>query len=117
AGLETGSTPAIDVPTLAKRLKAGEVRLLDVREDDEWQQGHVEGSRHVPYYELGENAPSKIDDALDGKPLAVACSAGNRSSIAASLLQRDNVENLIHVTDGGVADLEAEGIELVAEEG
>ncbi len=45
--------------------------------------------------------------------LAIACSVGNRSSIAASLLARAGVENIVHVTDGGVADLADEGIELV----
>jgi len=44
-GVET--TPAIDVPTLAQRLEKGEVVLLDVREDDEWQEGHVAGSIHT----------------------------------------------------------------------
>ena len=113
AGLDTDSTPAIDVAMLAKRLKADEVILLDVREDDEWNEGHVAGSLHVPYYELRDGAPDELNAALDGKPLAVACSAGNRSSIAVSLLQRSGVENLIHVADGGVADLAGEQIELV----
>ena len=45
--------------------------------------------------------------------MAVACSVGNRSSIAASLLQRSGLEDLIHVADGGVGDLKEEGIPLV----
>ncbi|HUZ82974.1 MAG TPA: MBL fold metallo-hydrolase [Gaiellaceae bacterium] len=116
AGFETGSTSAIDVPTLAERLQAGEVTLLDVREDDEWQEGHVAGSHHVPYHELRDHARRRVERALDGKPLAVACSAGNRSSIATSLLRRDGVDNVIHVADGGVADLAEHGIQLVQTE-
>src|SRR5207247_8660916 len=42
--LETRSTPALDAKGLAERLWSGNAVLLDVREDDEWQQGHVEGS-------------------------------------------------------------------------
>jgi hydroxyacylglutathione hydrolase len=109
AGLETASTPAIDVHELAERLKDESVALLDVREDDEWAEGHVEGSVHVPYYELSNGLP----DLSNRKPLAVACSVGNRSSIAASLLRRAGVENVIHVADGGVTDLAEEGIRLV----
>jgi rhodanese-related sulfurtransferase len=45
--------------------------------------------------------------------VAVACSAGNRSSIAVSLLKRAGVENVVHVADGGIADLPQQGIELV----
>jgi glyoxylase-like metal-dependent hydrolase (beta-lactamase superfamily II)/rhodanese-related sulfurtransferase len=111
AGFEIGSTPAIDVPGLAERLRAGDVRLLDVREQDEWEEGHVEGSLHVPYHELRDEIPAEV--RANGKPIAVACSIGNRSSIAASLLKRAGVDDLVHVSDGGVADLAGEGIELV----
>jgi hydroxyacylglutathione hydrolase len=110
AGLETSSTQVIDVPELAKRWQRGDVALLDVREDDEWEDGHVEGSIHIPYHELRDGLPNELGN---GKPLAVACSVGNRSSIAASLLQRSGLEDLIHVADGGVADLKEEGIPLV----
>jgi glyoxylase-like metal-dependent hydrolase (beta-lactamase superfamily II)/rhodanese-related sulfurtransferase len=102
AGLETASTPAIDPAELARRLAAGDVMLLDVREDDEWDEGHVDGSQHVPYHELRDGVPAGVPrDAA----VAVACSAGNRSSLAASLLRRAGLENVIHVTDGGVQDL------------
>jgi glyoxylase-like metal-dependent hydrolase (beta-lactamase superfamily II)/rhodanese-related sulfurtransferase len=109
ARLDTESTPAIDVHELAQRLKEESVALLDVREDDEWAEGHVEGSVHVPYHELRDGLP----ELPNGKPLAVVCSVGNRSSIAASLLRRAGVENVIHVADGGVTDLAEEGIRLV----
>jgi glyoxylase-like metal-dependent hydrolase (beta-lactamase superfamily II)/rhodanese-related sulfurtransferase len=112
AGLPTGSTPAIDVPQLAERLRRADVALLDVREDDEWEEGHVAGSLHVPYHDLRDGVPDEVR-AANGKPLAVACSVGNRSSIAVSLLRRAGVENVIHVADGGIADLREEGIELV----
>jgi hydroxyacylglutathione hydrolase len=110
AGLETASTQAIDVHELAERLRQDDVALLDVRDDEEWQEGHVEGSVHIPYHELLDGLPGDIQD---GKPLVVACSVGNRSSIAASLLRRAGIEDVIHVADGGVADLKEEGIPLV----
>jgi hydroxyacylglutathione hydrolase len=113
AGLETASTPAIDVRELAERIRCEDVSLLDVREDDEWEEGHVEGSVHVPYHDLRGKVPAGLCLTERGRVLAVACSVGNRSSIAASLLKRAGVEDLIHVADGGVADLEEEGIPLV----
>ena len=115
AGLDTDSTPAIDVSTLAERLEADDVTLLDVREQDEWAEGHVPGSLHVAYHELRQGAPHELQAARNGTPLAVACSAGNRAAIAVSLLKRHGVGNLIHVTDGGVADLADHGIDLVEE--
>jgi hydroxyacylglutathione hydrolase len=110
AGRPTESTRTIDIGGLADRLRSGDVVLLDVREGDEWAEGHVEGSVHVPYHDLRDGPP---DLPSNGKPLAVACSVGNRSSIAVSLLRRAGLDDLIHVTDGGIADLEREGIALV----
>jgi hydroxyacylglutathione hydrolase len=112
AGLAIGTTPAIDIPELAERLHRDEVTLLDVREDDEWEEGHVGGSLHVPYHDLREGVPKGLRVA-DGKSLAVACSAGNRSSIAVSLLRRAGLEDVVHVADGGIEDLRGQGIDLV----
>ena len=95
------STPALDPAGAAELLRRGEATLLDVREDDEWEEGHVEGSVHVPYHELRDGLPDLPRD----RPLAVACSAGNRSSLAASLLRRRGIDDVLHVADGGVQDL------------
>jgi hydroxyacylglutathione hydrolase len=108
-GVET--TPAIDVPTLAERLKNEDVVLLDVREDDEWEAGHVEGSIHAPYRTLRERVPEEVRGT--DKPIAVACSGGIRSALAASLLKRSGIEDVMHVADGGVPMLSKEGIEVV----
>ena len=60
AGLSTGSTPAIDVAELAERLRGEDVRLLDVRDEDEWEEGHVAGSRHLPYHDLRDGIPADL---------------------------------------------------------
>ncbi len=112
SGRPIETTLSIDVPELAERLRAGEVDLLDVREDDEWRAGHVPGSLHVPYHDLAGDLPRELA-ARNGRPLAVACSAGNRSSLAVSLLGRRGVPNLVHVADGSVEDLRGLGVELV----
>jgi rhodanese-related sulfurtransferase len=109
AGLPVESTPALDIPGLAERLRRDDVLLLDVREEDEWEEGHVAGSMHVPYHDLVDGVPAQL---RNGRDVAVACSTGNRSAIAASILRRAGLDNVVHVTDGGVADLSAEGVEL-----
>jgi hydroxyacylglutathione hydrolase len=115
AGFPVESTPALDIPGLARELRAGRVRLLDVRDDDEWRAGHVEGSLHVAWHEL-RDGPSADMGAGGGATLAVACSAGNRSALAVSLLRRAGVENVVHVADGGIQELPGHGVELVGEE-
>ena len=109
AGLDVGATAALDAHSLVARIRAGDVVLVDVRERDEWESGHVVGSFHVPYHELRDGLPAEL---RNGKTVAVACSAGNRSSIAASLLKRAGLEDVVHVADGGIADLAAEGLDL-----
>jgi glyoxylase-like metal-dependent hydrolase (beta-lactamase superfamily II)/rhodanese-related sulfurtransferase len=111
AKLEVETTPALDVPGLAERIKKEEVVVLDVRDEAEWEAGHVEGSIHVPYHQLREEIPDEVRNAAG--PLAVACSGGIRSSLAASLLKRAGIQNVEHVADGGVPGLEGEGIGLV----
>jgi hydroxyacylglutathione hydrolase len=111
AGLPVETTPVLDISGLAERLGDEEFLLLDVREDEEWQQGHVAGSVHVPYHDLVDGVPAEL---RNGRQIAVACSAGNRSSIAASLLRRSGVPNVVHVADGGIQDLPRSGVDLVS---
>jgi glyoxylase-like metal-dependent hydrolase (beta-lactamase superfamily II)/rhodanese-related sulfurtransferase len=111
ADLPIQVTEAIGIEELARRLKDGGVKLLDVREDDEWEKGHVDGSIHVPYHELRDGPTDEVRAA--DRPLAVACTAGNRSSIAASLLRRAGIHDLVHVAEGSVTRLPRHGIELV----
>jgi hydroxyacylglutathione hydrolase len=111
AGEEVATTPALGVEGLAQRLDGDAVALLDVREDDEWRAGHVAGSIHIPYHGLRQGQGGKLDD--ESRPLAIACSGGIRSALAASMLERAGAGNVIHVADGGIPQLPALGIELV----
>ena len=43
------------------------------------------------------------------RPVAVMCGSGQRSAVAASLLQRHGVRDVIHVVDGGVPLWERSG--------
>jgi rhodanese-related sulfurtransferase len=99
----TDSIERIDVDGLHTRVDS--VQVLDVRERDEWEKGHIPGSVHVPYHDL-----HGVPDALDpGRPIAAICSSGQRSAIAASLLARAGAQHVIHVADGGVGTWKAQG--------
>src|ERR687894_53596 len=111
SGLAAQATPALDIPGLAERLRNEEVTVLDVRSRAEWEAGHVDGSLHVPYQQLRDGVPDEVRNA-DG-PLAVVCGSGVRSALAASLLRRSGVDDVLHVADGGVPMLMGQGIGLV----
>jgi hydroxyacylglutathione hydrolase len=80
------------------RERGDELQILDVREQDEWDAGHIEGSVHEPYHDIHE-LPQGIDP---DRPVAVICSSGQRAAVAASLLRRLGAREVLHVVDGGV---------------
>jgi len=89
----------ITVAELHDRWSAAEPpQVLDVREADEWEGGHIPRSVHLPWHDL-DGVPDGIDA---GRPVAAICGSGQRSAVAASLLQRDGAAHVIHVADGGV---------------
>ena len=99
SGLALESFAVVDVAGLADLLeRRPEVQVLDVRDDDEWEGGHIPGSLHVPYHDVGR-VPAPFDP---GRPVAVICSTGRRSATAAGLVRRDGALEVIHVTPGGV---------------
>lgn len=73
----------IDVETLADRLAAGGY-LIDVRERNEYEAGHVPGARLVALSALPGSAPG-LDLPRD-RVINVICQSGNRSQKAADLL-------------------------------
>ena len=56
--------------------------LLDVREADEFQSGHIPGALNVPLSRIG------AIDIAKGKPLFVYCLRGTRSRRAVGILRR-----------------------------
>lgn len=75
------SQPDVDLsPDEAlRRHGAGEVQLVDVREDHEVQAGRIAGARHIAMHELAERA-STLDPA---RPVVFYCRLGARSAMAA----------------------------------
>ena len=83
-------------------IKPGEVaadlanlQLIDIREPDEWQSGHVEGAVHIPLRRLQESIGS-IDAS---RRVAVICRSGMRSQQGARLLRKHSLE-AVNVSGG-----------------
>ncbi|HXD55322.1 MAG TPA: MBL fold metallo-hydrolase [Solirubrobacteraceae bacterium] len=111
-GNETAHTERIPASELGARMAADpDLQLLDVRSREEWEQGHVPGSVWTAWHDI-DAVPAGIDPA---RPVAVACAAGRRSATAASLLKLQGVRDVVHVADGGIPTLVAQGVELVAD--
>jgi hydroxyacylglutathione hydrolase len=85
------------------------LKILDVRDQNEWEEGHINGAIHIPYYFL-EHRQQELDNS---QPLALICASGQRSSIACSLLQRHSFTQLFNVV-GGMEAWEQAGFESTA---
>jgi rhodanese-related sulfurtransferase len=80
-------------------------QVLDVREADEWAQGHIPGSVHRPYHDIDAIPPGIDPD----RTVAVVCATGQRAAVAASLVRRHGGRDVVHVVDGGVPRWGREG--------
>jgi rhodanese-related sulfurtransferase len=87
------------------------LHLLDVREQDEWDAGHIEGAQHIPLGQLAE----RLAEVPREQVVVAVCRSGSRSDRAAKGLRGNGfeAENL----EGGVTAWARAGLPLVAERG
>jgi hydroxyacylglutathione hydrolase len=89
----------IGVHELRDLVERREVQVLDVRQPAEWAAGHIEGALFVTGAELADR-----DDEVPGdRPVAVVCSSGYRSSVAASTLAARGHPQVVNVLGGMTA--------------
>ncbi len=89
--------PEIDVDELALRIEAGAV-VIDVREPDEYGNGHVPGAILVP---LG-SVPDRLGDLGVGTELLLVCRSGARSMRAGEFLEAQG-RTAVNVAGGTLA--------------
>ncbi len=120
AGEPVRCVAQIDVHTLKHKLVTNGLQVLDVRESDEWDEGHIAGAHQMAYTHLVPQItfPAQIDKLeLDKEQsVAVTCATGKRSSTAISILLRNGYKHLYNVT-GGMEAWEKAGFEMVDGEG
>ncbi|THJ65123.1 rhodanese-like domain-containing protein [Arthrobacter echini] len=84
-------------------------RILDVREDYEWEAGHIDGALHIPLDEL----PARVEELDPDETLHVICRTGGRSQRATQWLEGHGY-TAINVNGGMGAWLD-EGRPMVSE--
>ena len=89
----------ISIDESKKIINDGEVTLiLDVRNEDEFAEGHLKNAIQIPVKELKENL-SDIEKFKDELVL-VYCRSGKRSAEAVDILKENGFKNLVHMKDG-----------------
>lgn len=88
-----GTTRAIET---SRWMEDGDVHVLDVRDDMEWEEKHIPGAHHLFVGFLEENPPQVPHD----RKIVVHCSVGHRAGLAVSILRRQGFSNVYNMLGG-----------------
>jgi sulfur-carrier protein adenylyltransferase/sulfurtransferase len=96
----------VDATRARDLIESGAPLVLDVREQDEWDEGHLPGAVHIPR----GNLESRIERAEPDRTrqIVVYCAAGNRSAFAAKTLEELGYEDVVSLS-GGFTDWKRNG--------
>ncbi|MBT2677534.1 rhodanese-like domain-containing protein [Bacillus sp. ISL-35] len=81
-----------------EEFKAGyrKAQLIDVREPNEFANGHILGARNIPLTQL----KARLKEVRPDKPVYLYCQSGSRSGRAAQLLHKKGYKDLSHLEGG-----------------
>jgi rhodanese-related sulfurtransferase len=102
----TTTSRSIDAATLQERLRAHDVRLIDVRTPAEYDAAHIAGSYNVPLAQLREHR-EELSRHLDDEVVLV-CRSGARAGQAEQSLAAGGLPGL-RILEGGISAWEAAG--------
>ncbi|MEU9142509.1 rhodanese-like domain-containing protein [Streptomyces sp. NPDC048349] len=105
-----GPLPSVDAAAVPS-----EGFVLDVREDDEWAAGHVEGALHIPMSDFVARFGELTEAVEDGRRVHVMCRVGGRSAQVTQYLVRQEID-AVNV-DGGMQAWERAGRPMVTDNG
>ncbi len=112
----SGGGPGIALISLddaRKEIDAG-AKVIDVREQNEWDESHLEAAEHVPQGELLERIDSIAADTSER--LILHCRTQSRSTLSASALANLGYDN-VAVIEGGIVAWAEAGLPLIEAEG
>lgn len=88
---------SVDAATVEQLRQRDDVVILDVREDSEYNDGHIPGATLVP---LGQ-IPNRLAEIPKDKTVIAVCRSGNRSNQATDFLRQQGFDN-VHNMAGGM---------------
>ncbi|MDD5083185.1 MAG: rhodanese-like domain-containing protein, partial [Dehalococcoidales bacterium] len=110
AGFPTENLPLLSVHELKEKMEHNkELLVIDARGYDEWQSGHIKGTRHTYVGHLEE----RLSEIPRDRPVAVICSVGHRAGLGASVLLRAGYREVYNVL-GSVRAWRAAGFPIIA---
>lgn len=96
AGHDLAEMPQIHLDELQRSLGAPDLVVIDVRGASEHEAGHIPGAWNIHAGYLRDH----VGEIPRDKRVVIACQGGDRSSIAASMLQREGFTNVTNFPQG-----------------
>lgn len=92
--------PKLTAEEVKAMLEKGErVKLVDVREQEEWEEGHIPQARHIPMGEI----PARLQELEDDEgPIVFVCRSGARSARVCDYLHERGY-SVVNMTGGMLA--------------
>jgi len=103
--LELNTGDLVNIDTFKTYIGKEDAQIIDVRGSTEFNAGHIEGAEHVFVGTLNAN----LDKISKDKQVVIHCQAGDRSTIAYSILRRNGFENVKNYSGGMKEWLEKNG--------
>ena len=106
----TRAGATVGTQELVRLLNKENAVVLDVRERNEFMEGHIVDALNIPYASL----ESRLDEISQHKetPIVIACKMGQHSGAAGTLLQKNGFTNVTRLT-GGYAEWRAQNLPVV----
>ena len=95
--IKRGYESTINIEKLEEMKKQGAV-IIDVRSEQEFKEGHIEGAISIPEYEIENRIKNEIP-YLD-QTIVVYCGTGHRSKRAQKLLEKIGYNNVYNLENG-----------------
>ena len=107
AGKNLDSVNSVDTDVLKQLMERDNIKIFDVRKPQEYQSEHVTNAFSTPLDFINDH----LSEFPSNLPFYVHCAGGYRSMIAASILKRMEIHNIIDIK-GGFAKIKEAGIEV-----
>ncbi len=88
----------VNVDETQRKLESGNIRLIDVREESEWEAGHAQGAQHMGRGVIERDIEQRVPDHK--AELILYCGGGFRSALAADNLQKMGYTNVSSMAGG-----------------
>jgi len=97
-GMKEPSAPEATVGEAVRAHAQGSAQIVDVREPEEWAEGHIPAAIHIPLDDLA----ARVSELDPNQPVITVCRSGRRSLTGADMLLRTGFTDVKSLAGGMV---------------